>query len=137
MNKLFINYELSLALKEIGYNEQDIAYYRLSFKEENAPFKLTELAYFRERYDNHNFRLEIHKSAGHEAICTAPTYQQAFNFFIEKKVIIYPEYIDCNSKPIYVIKWHNGICHNEFRSVNIITSIQKCISLVKETNSHR
>jgi hypothetical protein len=85
MEKEFIPYEQALALKELGYNEQDFGYYRLSLTEEQEPFTNTELMFFRERYDNHNFRLEQHpqiKIGG--GICSAPLYQQAFRWFREK-----------------------------------------------------
>ena len=82
MEKEFVPYTLALALKELGYNEQDFGYYRLSLTEEQEPFTNTELMFFRERYDNHNFRLEQHpqiKIGG--GICSAPLYQQAFRWF--------------------------------------------------------
>lgn len=80
MKKQFVTYEIALKLKELGYNEQDFGYYRLSFEEDNEPFIKTELEFFKERYDNHNFRLELHKSAI-AAICTAPLWQQAIDWF--------------------------------------------------------
>ena len=85
MEKQFVTYEIALALKELGYNEQDFGYYRFSLKEEYEPFKDVELVFFRERYDNHNFRLEIHKQiqAG-GGICTAPLWQQVIDWFREK-----------------------------------------------------
>ena len=84
MKENFVNYEIALKLKELEYNEQDFAYYRLSYVENKEPFTATELEYFRERYDNHNFRLELHKSAGAYAICTAPLYQQVQKWLREK-----------------------------------------------------
>lgn len=84
MEKEFVPYEESLAMKELGYNEQDFAFYRLSLEEEREPFTKVELIYFRERYDNHNFRLDLHKQAMNSAVCTAPLWQQAFRWFREK-----------------------------------------------------
>lgn len=83
MEKEFIPYEQALALKELGYNEQDFGYYRLSLKEEQEPFTDVEIIFFRERYDNHNFRLERHpqiRIGG--GICSAPLYQQAFRWLL-------------------------------------------------------
>jgi hypothetical protein len=95
MKEQFVSFEIAKSLKDLGFNEPCLAYYQLSFEEEKEPFTSTELNYFRERYDNNNFRLERHPSAGKQAICTAPLWQQAFDF-IESKYAIglhpYPVY---------------------------------------------
>ena len=73
--------------KEKDFNEQCLAYYRLSFVEDQEPFLATELEFFLERYDNHNFRLNLHPSVGGVAICTAPTHQQLIDWFRDKHFI--------------------------------------------------
>lgn len=87
MKDLFVPYEIAVKCKEAGYNEHDLAYYRLSLEEEKEPFEKTELMFFMERYDNHNFRLELHKSAGADAICTAPLFQQVIDWLYKEHKI--------------------------------------------------
>lgn len=101
MKHLFIPYELALLAKEKGYNEQDFAYYRLSFEEEKEPFKAVELGWFKEYYDNHNFRLSLSKSAINP-ICTAPLYQQIIDWFREKHSLA------------LVMNWSGRNGHGEF-----------------------
>jgi hypothetical protein len=141
MEKEFVPYTLALALKELGYNEQDFGYYRLSLTEEQEPFTNTELMFFRERYDNHNFRLEQHpqiKIGG--GICSAPLYQQAFSFFREKYNLwsmIYPR--DGWNYSINRVDETTSCSGESFHSVEIneyeeaeLECLKKLIEIVKE-----
>lgn len=100
MKNLFIPYRESLLLKELGFNDSCLAYYRLSFDDEKDNFK-TELAFFKEKYNNN--RLNLHPSAGKEAICTAPLFHQVIEWFISTKQLTYNLYpvLNTSTKEIW------------------------------------
>lgn len=108
MRNQFVTYEIAAKMREIGYNEQDFGYYRLSYKEDTEPFTDVELEFFHERYDNHNFRLNLHKSAGGIAICTAPLWQQAFDYLrseFQTQILEQPlKFSDELDKPKWAVK---------------------------------
>lgn len=94
MELTLASYELSKILKQYGYNGKCFCYYRLSLIEEAEPFIATEIAYFRQRYDNHNHR--IHSQPHQiEAICTAPSLEEVKQWFrVEHNLQIEPSFYD-------------------------------------------
>jgi len=72
MNKEFVPYEPSLALKELGFDEPCFGYYIGLGDNKETPFKLIQIQSEKEQFnwvDN---------------VCHAPLYQQAFRWFREK-----------------------------------------------------
>jgi hypothetical protein len=74
MNKEFVNYEIALALKELGFDEPCLAYY-------------DESLYFPE---NDNIYGTFCNQPIDTSYCSAPLYQQAFRWFREKYGYYYP-----------------------------------------------
>ena len=71
MNKEFIPYEPSFDLKELGFNEECLAFYNSTFQTPN------ELLYPQYGGEVGNWNVENH-------LISAPLYQQAFRWFREK-----------------------------------------------------
>lgn len=107
MKHLFIPYPLALKAKELGFNDRCMAFYEnTSPDQNNITISLTPVQW------------EGESRLLHEE-CNAPIYQQIIDWLREeKRIVVYPEYVDCNSRPTWVIKWHNGLCHNEMRIYN-------------------
>ena len=79
LNKEFVPYEQSLALKELGFDEPCIAFYdKLKF------FNNTKLCFVSQRVNNSIFNSI--KNDG--TLISAPLYQQAFRWFREKHGLI-------------------------------------------------
>lgn len=133
MKHLFTPYELALLAKEKGYNEQDFAYYRLSFEEEKEPFKAVELGWFKEHYDNHNFRLSLSKSALNP-ICTAPLYQQIIDWFREEHSIRFKLEPYSSQDDVELFLWHIlgwryiGKYKNDYEALN--KAIEEAFKLI-------
>lgn len=79
MNKEFIPYEESLALKELGFDEECFYYY-------NNSKKLMEFEYYDLERANSTLQSDY---GGKDKICTAPLYQQAFRWFREKHNLLH------------------------------------------------
>ncbi len=77
MNKEFIPYEQALALKELGFNEKCYGYYTKN--QEYFYFDVDDLS---SAYTKNMDNLVV--NSVDELECTAPLYQQAFDFFEEK-----------------------------------------------------
>ena len=77
MNKDFIPYEQSLALKELGFNEKCYGYY--TNNKEYFYFDVDDLS---SAYTKNIDNLIVNSVDGLE--CTAPLYQQAFRWFREE-----------------------------------------------------
>lgn len=136
MKNLFVPYEIAIIAKEKGYNELDLAYYRLSFEERQEPFLKTELIFFRERYDNHNFRLERHPTAS-GAICTAPLYQQLTDWLREEKgieIIIESGTIDLGYS--YTLYYKEGGKKKHFQKWGIMRKLKLNGIITKPTTQH-
>ena len=76
MNKEFVTYNQSLALKELGFDEKCLAYW---FNETPLNPEGQCLVYYRKPYDNVGITNGIIREYG-----WAPLYQQAFRWFREK-----------------------------------------------------
>jgi hypothetical protein len=70
MNKEFVSYEQSLALKELGFDEPCFGYY--------YPYYYNDRIYFE------GSRLKVSNDCNNLALVKAPLYQQAFRWFREK-----------------------------------------------------
>ena len=79
MNKEFIPYEQSLALKELGFDEPCFGryYYKESYPMLNPQSEETELVFEFSQYIKQT-----------EATILSPLYQQAFRFFREKHNVL-------------------------------------------------
>jgi hypothetical protein len=111
MNKEFIPYEQALELKELGFDEPCLGFYRI-FSDGDTELLVNS---------NSNMRhLE------------APTFSQVFRFFREKyKKVDYPEF-DYDEQ-----KWH---CHSDYKGYMLfdtyeeaeLACLKKLIEIVKE-----
>ena len=72
MKTLFLPYRLAVKMKEIGFDEECLAYYKI----ENNEFSFYENG----RWDIININLKNSEIKN----CTAPLYQQAFDWFRSK-----------------------------------------------------
>jgi hypothetical protein len=81
MEKEFVNYELSLRMKALGFDEPCFSYYELEGRLSDTPKESgDDIKYQGDcKFDNHqNTYLDEDES------CSAPLYQQAFRWFREK-----------------------------------------------------
>jgi hypothetical protein len=81
MEKEFVNYELSLRMKALGFDEPCFSYYELDGRLSDTPKESgDDIKYQGDcKFDNHqNTYLDEDES------CSAPTWQQAFRWFREK-----------------------------------------------------
>ena len=129
MEKEFVPYEQSLALKELGFDEENIVgYYR-----DNRIVDLVEYKFTIENYSHIEF-------------IPAPLYQQAFRWFREKYNI--ECYVNCywnevdSSKRDYYANYNYG--SDIFYSINIgfktyeeaeLECLKKLIEIVKDGRS--
>jgi hypothetical protein len=74
MNKEFVTYELALALKELGFDEECLSYY-------------------------FNKQLSFGSRTSYGEVVEAPLYQQAFRWFREKYNLFYEIQIDRTTEP--------------------------------------
>lgn len=74
MKKLFIPYDLSVKLKEKGFQEPCFGYYNKAFKKDALGFSFIE---------KHKF----HKNSNDKSFPSAPTYDQVIDWFITKHKI--------------------------------------------------
>lgn len=102
MNKEFIPYEQALELKELGFNESCIGYYRQG--EVSIVFAGN---YLSELELEKNFEGDGDPMFGDKG-CTAPLYQQAFRWFREK-YRLYPEIIYSARDKHWVCQWSDSI----------------------------
>jgi hypothetical protein len=91
MENEFVTYELSLELKQLGFNEPCVAKYSLGLEKDNY----TELQYHLDYSQAHgdrgvfipivdNFLPLKLRNSDHAHVPSAPTYQQAFRWIREK-----------------------------------------------------
>lgn len=74
MKNLFVNYEIALKLKQLGFDEGCIAYYH----NRNEP-------YFCEHLDRSRFVINsTSEKIFYDSDCTAPLYQQVIDWFREE-----------------------------------------------------
>lgn len=81
MEKEFVNYELSLRMKALGFDEPCFSYYELDGRLSDTPKESgDDIKYQGDcKFDNHqNTYLDEDES------CSAPTWQSAFRWFREK-----------------------------------------------------
>jgi hypothetical protein len=81
MEKEFVNYELSLRMKALGFDEPCFSYYELDGRLSDTPKESgDDIKYEGDcKFDNHqNTYLDEDES------CSAPTWQSAFRWFREK-----------------------------------------------------
>jgi len=99
------DFELSKLLRESGYNECDVFYYRDSFE---SDIKLIpEICFIGKLYDNHNHRINILHP---EALCTAPMLSNV-QYWLRSEFNIHME-IKKSSNPsmgfwVEIDKWGN------------------------------
>ena len=74
MKEQFVTYEIALKLKELGFNEECLAYYH----DKTEPYLCRYL-------DSNNGAFNINcRHVLFDTDCTAPLWQQAIDWFIEK-----------------------------------------------------
>jgi len=73
MKEQFVTYDIALKLKELGFDEECFAYFH-----PDSDFCMFEY------YDFERQNSTIHSDYGGIKQCTAPLYQQAIDWFIEK-----------------------------------------------------
>jgi hypothetical protein len=86
MKELFLPYDLSLALKEIGFDEPCLAWLYTDIKD-NSPKLLDEedfLPYKLKPYQRLTTNDEINKTPYGNRITASPLYDQVIDWFIEK-----------------------------------------------------
>ena len=127
MYKEFCNYTQSLALKELGFDEECLGLYRNGSLE----LKKNTGGYYDNKWINH---------FNEPKICTAPLYQQAFSFFREKYnhvgfiQLVEPEYggeygyvIYYNPNHLSVHHWNKGFkTYEEAESACLDKLIEIC-----------
>jgi len=98
MKEQFVNYEIALELKELGFNEECIAGYSNVYKKIEPDYKIT-FEHKREFYLIIDEEISIGSWIGwHEIRCLAPLWQQVIDWLREKKHVNieirmnYPEY---------------------------------------------
>jgi hypothetical protein len=113
VNKLFVPYELALALKELGFDEPCFCFYSSTPNVGDLDFTKFWFAETLSRYENlqktsiiEGWQLTNSKS------CIAPTYQQAFEWFrIEHE--LYSAIVPKKSYPdnfVSGVEWYVEIC---------------------------
>ncbi|MFZ4103757.1 MAG: hypothetical protein ACOYKI_03410 [Sediminibacterium sp.] len=75
MNKEFIPYEQALELKELGFNEECLAYWTKGINVYYIEF---------DHYANNHWMFTANDNKDRYKMCTAPLYQQVFRWFREK-----------------------------------------------------
>jgi hypothetical protein len=101
MNNLFVPYEQSLHLKELGFNQECFGYYTLA---EVRDYKNNGLDIRNEIVLN---TLNGYRKYDDESQTSAPLYQQAFRW-LREKYGIYP--ILDSSKGFEYVKWIYNVC---------------------------
>jgi hypothetical protein len=87
MKKLFVPFELSLLLKERGFNEPCFAKYSLGLEEDNYKELQFHIDYSQENDKGqfipieNNFMAKTLKNSDHPYVPSAPLYQQAIDWF--------------------------------------------------------
>jgi hypothetical protein len=76
MNKQFIPYEQALKLKELGFDEKCYAYYT-----KDQEFFYFDVDDFSSAYTKNLDNLKVNSIS--ELVCTAPLWQQAFDWFLD------------------------------------------------------
>lgn len=119
MNPQFVTPEIAILLKQKGHTEECMAQYQIAMTtqkdKENGysgsfGWKKGEVTFDKSYFVNNSKHDYSNKSwLG----CGAPLWQEALNWLRTKKVVIAIEYVDCNSQPNHIIKWHNGTCFCE------------------------
>lgn len=74
MKEQFVPYNLALKLKELGFDEMCIAFYN----------EKTELRLVSQKSHKISMRIMRNRSLRNEAKCTAPLWQQAFDWMLDK-----------------------------------------------------
>jgi len=87
MNKEFIPYEQALELKELGFNEECMAYWTSSLNGYHIEYK---------HYINKHWMFTANDNKNRDKMCTAPLYQQAFRWFREKYGLYSEIFVDDN-----------------------------------------
>ena len=100
MNKEFIPYEQALELKELGFDEECIAYWTRGLDGYYIEYK---------HYTNKHWMFTANDHKDRDKMCTAPLYQQAFRWFREK-YDIYP-IIEAKNYFKSPIKWIYSTCN--------------------------
>ena len=99
MNKEFIPYEQALELKELGFNEECIAYYHTDIEKNKVGFdarKKLEINSYSESFDEKDF---VTNKDEWDYYITAPLYQQAFRWFREKYGLFSAVNVDQTMEP--------------------------------------
>jgi hypothetical protein len=76
MEKEFVPYELAVKLKELGFNESQLGFSYMKFQCEGTPN-----AYIERVVPNYLYN-------AHGLLCTAPLWQQAFDWFRESHKLV-------------------------------------------------
>ena len=114
MNKEFVPYEQALALKELGFNEPCLGYYRI--------------------FSDGDIKLLVNSNSNMRHL-EAPLYQQAFKWFREKYKIISSTRTHLNEKFFYEIYVDamNEITYNYYNTYEEgeLACLKKLIDIVK------
>lgn len=124
MNKEFIPYKQALALKELGFDEPCFGWFRSTL----IPSNFTE--YFLEtEFGMNEGPSDWVNSNFSDKACSAPLYQQAFNFLSNKFDINRSNFsIEFNKGAWDVIEFYNDEIQNIYRNEE---GLQKLIDIVK------
>lgn len=118
MEKEFLPYELALKLKELGFNEDCFAWYDAN------SFNDIEL----------EFEYKNNKDLYFKESCTAPLWQQVFDWFREKYNLIgNPTPCDFNRKDTKFDFIINGNIHHRFKTYEEarLACLEKLIEIVE------
>jgi hypothetical protein len=80
MNKEFIPYEQALELRELGFDEECLAYWTRGLNGYYIEYN---------HYTNKHWMFNANDNKDRDKMCTAPLYQQTFRFFREKYKFTY------------------------------------------------
>lgn len=108
MKEQFLPYELSLKLKELGFNERCIASYLN--KSYSLDYIKNEVLYIDERFANSQDQIYN----GEKIICLAPLWQQAFDWLRDKHnihIVLYPKQMYPDN--MVGVEYHSEIYYND------------------------
>ena len=133
MTKQFVQYDLALALSKKKFDEPCFGKYTKNDSDGIFWLIVTEASYNMEKkvviYGSpRNYNTNLFSKEG---TISAPIYQQVVDWLREKhKIVIHPDYVDSNARPVYCIKWHNGLCHNEMFIDGFDKAIYKALDII-------
>jgi hypothetical protein len=140
MEKEFVPYELALRMKQLGFDEECIAYYQKSAVIGNdniLPISFTNMASDFNDYEYSKLGVPFY---------SAPTWQQAFRWFREKYQIHHRIDIQDLSENLYDYEilevldgfndLHSGSSFKSYKEAEFVC-LEKLIEIVEQTNQNR